>query len=127
MVNKLRGGYGMDGATGEMKQREMDGMYRMLINDGIIDEEEEEPDRKVTREEAVKFLLRAVGYRKFAELTDVFGCTFADKKDINPKLIGYAVLAKSMHVIDVKNGRFLPRKELTRADAVILLYNYLNR
>jgi hypothetical protein len=128
IVSKLKGSYYTDGSsTDPFSQKELDAMYRTLINEGIVDEDERNPDMKVTREEAVMYLLRAVGYRSFAELEGVFACDFADRDDIDPDLIGYVAIAKSLKIVTGSNGRFMPQDEITRADAVALVYNYLRR
>lgn len=101
-------------------------MYRMLINDGTIDEDDKNPDLKLTRETAVKYLLDSAGYKKFAELEGLFNCDFIDKNDINPKLAGYAAIARALKIVD-GNSYFKPKNEITRAEAAVMIYNYLKK
>ncbi len=128
MITKLTGSYyyPIDGRS-PFRQEVLDGMYRALINEGIIDEAEKDPDAKVTREEAVTYLLRAVGYRHFAELEGIFACDFRDKDEINPKLIGYVAIARSLKLVAGTGGRFMPKHEISRAEAADIIYNYLTR
>lgn len=125
IINNIRGSYYYSSSSGSMSQQEMDGMYRSMINDGIIDEKEREPDREITREEAVKYLLRLAGYRKFAELNNLFQCDFADRDEIAPENVGYAAIAASLGII--RDESFMPKKVLNRGEAAELIYNYLKR
>lgn len=127
MISKIRGGYPAEITSGSFSQKESDALYRMLINDGLLEEEERNPDAAVTREEAVKYLLRSIGYRKFAELEGLFDCSFTDKNAIDPRLIGYVAIARSMGIVTGTSGYFQPKKEITRSDAVMMLYNYLKQ
>ena len=127
MISKIRGSYPTEVTSGSFGQKEWDALYRMLINDGLLEEEERNPDDVVTREEAVKYLLRSIGYKKFAELEGLFDCSFTDKNAIDPKLIGYVAIARSMGIVTGTSGYFQPKKEITRADAVVMLYNYLKQ
>ena len=69
IVSKIRGDYYIPIRSGaNVTQAEVDRMYRALKNADIIDPEEENPDEEIIREDAVKYLLRAASYRKFAEL-----------------------------------------------------------
>lgn len=126
IVAKIRGGYFADSGAYPLDQKEQDGMYRMLINEGLLDEDEKEPDGVIAKEDAVKYLLRAAGYRKFAEMQGVFRTDFPDSAEIDPKLIGYAAIAKSLKLVDGATD-FQPKRKLTRAEAVSLLYKYMNR
>lgn len=112
-------------SSGEMTQTEQDGMYRQMINDALLTDEERAPDEAVTKVQAVKFLLKAVGYGKFAGMRGIFDCSFTDKAEIDPELLGYAAIAGSLGVVE--GNTFEPKKELTRLDAVMLIYRYMKR
>jgi hypothetical protein len=126
ILSKMRGSYYMDSGIWPLKQKDQDGLYRVLLNDSILDESEKEPDSYITSENAVKYLLRAAGYRKFAELTGIFECRYTDKADIDPTLTGYAAIAGSLGIVNA-TGSFEAKKALTKAEVVILLYNYMSR
>ncbi len=125
MLFLLKGNSVQGISTGEMTQTEQDGMYRQLINDGLLTGEEEEPDAVLTKEQAVKFLLKSVGYGKFAELKGIFDCGFTDRAEISPELLGYAAIAGSLGI--VKEQAFEPGKKLTRLEAAMLVYAYMSR
>ena len=122
---QLRGNSLPGMSSGEMTQTAQDGMYRQLISDGILTDEERAPDAALTKEQAVKFLLKAVGYGKFAEMKGIFDCSFTDKAEIEPGLLGYAAIAGSLGIVEGQS--FEPGKELTRVEAVMMIYRYVKR
>lgn len=105
--------------------KEVDALYSFFLREGIIKESEKAPDAVVTREDAVKFLIRALKYDKIADLKGIFNCEFKDTDQINPELIGYVVIAKGLKIINGYDGYFNPRGQMTRAQAAVTIYNYL--
>lgn len=126
MIWKIRGDYyaSLDSA-GKLEQKEQDALYRLLMNEGIILEEERDPDAAVTREQAVSYLLKVVGYKQFAELGDIFNSGYADSKEVHPSLQGYVAIAKALKILDTPGNVFSPKRILTRAEAAVMIYNYL--
>jgi hypothetical protein len=108
------------------KEKDIDQMYNTLIREGVVKEGEKAPAAAVTREEAVKFLIRAMKYEKVADIEGIFLCTFKDKSKITPKLIGYVAIAQGLKIVggDTK-GNFNPTVKLTREQAAVILYNYM--
>lgn len=94
----------------------------------LISNDEWSPDELQTRKDGAKYIVRALGSENIAVLTDIFKCGFADD-DIIPEVYkGYIALAKGFGVVKGdENGNFNPDNNLTRADAAIMIYNYLNR
>lgn len=95
--------------------------YAFAKRTGIVSREETAPFENITRMQAAVYMIRMMGAEKIAKL-DIYKPMF---KDVNDK-IGYANILGAMKVFngDEKNN-FNPDKKLTRADAVILIYNYL--
>ncbi|NLM50551.1 MAG: S-layer homology domain-containing protein, partial [Clostridiaceae bacterium] len=61
-----------------------------------------------------------------ASLEGIFKTGFMDEAEIAPELVGYVAIAKGFKIINGdENGNFLPKKALTRAEAAIIIYNYL--
>lgn len=107
-------------------QEEIDEMYKQLTIRGIIKEKEKAPDAVMTREDAVKFIIRALGYDKIADIPDIFVVPFKDAEDITSELKGYIAIASGLKIVSGTGGNFNPKKELTRAEVAVMIYNCLN-
>ncbi|MCK9479595.1 MAG: S-layer homology domain-containing protein [Firmicutes bacterium] len=101
----------------------IDTIYGYLIREGIMDESEKNPDGTITRENAVKYVMRYLGYKKFAEIPGIFKTDFADADEISPDLLGYAAIAKGLGVVNGNDGNFMPKDILTKGEAVVIIYN----
>ncbi|WP_027621338.1 YcdB/YcdC domain-containing protein [Acetivibrio clariflavus] len=121
----INNGYAFYGKLSLSDDNETDNLYQLLMQEGIIKESEINPDSPLTREDSVKFVIRALKYDKIAELSDIFNCTFKDKDEINPELIGHVVIAKGLNIVNGYGNYFRPKEELKKADALIIIYNYL--
>ncbi len=89
----------------------------------FIAPEEVNPDAAVTRRDAAKFTVRAMGYIDVAKL-DIFKPMFNDMTED----VGYASILAGLKILNGDgNGNFNPEGVLTRAQALIIVYNYLNR
>lgn len=87
-----------------------------------------DPDAPVTREKAVEMIICALGYQEIAQLSNIFVTAFLDQAEINSEKLGYIALAQGLNIINGNgNGYFKPQESLSRADAAIMIYNYLNR
>ena len=102
-----------------------DDLYRQLIYMGIIKEEEKSPEKIVTKEEAVKYLIRSLNYGKVADLDHIYKDIFTDSKDISPELKGYISIAYGLEIIQGYNGNLNPKVELKREDGANMIYNLL--
>lgn len=101
-------------------------MYNELINQGIITSGEKAPNATLTREEAAKYFIKFLKLGSVAEIKDIFKCNFTDVKEINPNLIGYVSLASGLKAMNGSNGKFMPKKNITRLEGLMTIYNYLN-
>ncbi|KPU45473.1 hypothetical protein OXPF_07060 [Oxobacter pfennigii] len=110
--------------TGE-KQADED-FYNYLIRSGIILENEKDPLATVKKEDAVKFLIRGLKYDSVAKIQGIFNLPFTDKDSINPELQGHMAIAYGLGIIKDDNGSINPSSLITRADAAVALYNFLN-
>lgn len=77
----------------------------------------------VTRLEAVKSIINALGYGKVASLSQIYKTDFADGADIEVSDIGFVALAKGLGIIrgDGFSNTFRPDDTLTKAEAVMLV------
>lgn len=97
--------------------------YESAIRNGIILEDEVNPDAGVSREDAAKFIIRAMGYEEVANLSGIYNTPFTDVTEY----IGQISILNAMNIISGKgDGTFEPKTLLTRADAAIIIYNYLS-
>ena len=97
-----------------------------MINEGILKLNEKAPDSNLTREDAVKFIIRSLKYDKVAAIKGIYKCDFKDLTKINPDLIGSVTIAKGLKIINGDGeGYFNPTDKLTRAETASLICNYL--
>lgn len=100
-----------------------DEIYRYSKRNGYITEEEISPESGVSRISAAKFLIRAMGLESVAKLDGIFANNFSDVKNDT----GYTAILSGMKIINGdENGFFNPDSMLSRAEAAIIIYNYLN-
>ncbi|MGE4283662.1 MAG: S-layer homology domain-containing protein [Clostridia bacterium] len=126
LLSKTLNYYGVYPVSDDNK-KETDELYRYLIREGIVKENEKTPESNITREDSIKFLIRALRYDKVADIKGIFNCTFKDVKNIHPDLVGYVAIAQGLKIISGNDGYFNPKNKLTRAEAAVLIYNYLQR
>jgi len=127
MIILYRVKYGYYGRTlDEEDQNTINEIYKFLIRDGIIRESEKAPESAVTREDAVKFIIRTLNYGEVAEIPGIFIVPFEDGDDISPELKGYVAIASGLKIVSGSAGKFNPKNELTRAEAAVMIYNYLS-
>ncbi len=90
----------------------------------FLKEDELNPQKPVTRENAAVYMIRALGIEEYANLSGIYNCMFPDA--INN--IGSISILGAMKVFNGdENGNFNPDKQLTRAEAAVVIYNYLTR
>lgn len=96
---------------------------RDLNNAGIIKEDEFSPESFVTRADAAKFLIKAMGYDDVAKISDIYKTSFNDVTEY----IGYISILQGMNIISGNgDNMFNPNNTLTRAQAAVMIYNYLS-
>lgn len=117
-------GYGVN-MLSQKDDKQIDEIYKVMIREGIVKESEKAPDSEVTREDSVKFLIRMLKYDKVADIKGIYNCNYKDKDEIDKNLIGYVVIADGLNIVKGSYGYFYPKKSLTRAEAFILAYNFL--
>ncbi len=100
-------------------------LYENLIREKVISEEEKNPSAEVKREEAFVYVIRMAGLERVAKLQNIYKVDFADSKLLSEGKIGYCAILGGMEVICGDGGYLRPQDNLTRAEAVIMLYRYL--
>lgn len=99
-------------------------VYRNSTQNSIISEDERDDDAEVTREEAAVYMIRAIGAENYAKYNDIYVTPFNDVTENK----GYIALLSAMGVLSGDgNGNFNPNREMTRAESIIMIYNYLTK
>ncbi|MBC8536092.1 YcdB/YcdC domain-containing protein [Feifania hominis] len=118
-------GHLFDPAGGE---QELESLYEVAYNMGLLTRAERDPNRLMTRAETVRLLLDSAGYGEVAKLPGIFRCSFRDAANIPEDVLGYAAIAQGLGVVHGDGaGNFAPARTATRAEAAFMLYNYLSR
>ncbi|MFM1652270.1 YcdB/YcdC domain-containing protein [Brevibacillus sp. B_LB10_24] len=103
------------------------GAVELAVRDNLLDSAEKtfEPERPITREEAAKLLVTALGYQKLAERDKLYQLPFADRDEIRYK--GFVAIAGDIGLITGEGQRYNPKAKLTRAETAVILYRYLQK
>lgn len=112
----------MNNYYGETDEEEL---YERLISNKILSEEEKNPAASITREDAFIYMIRIAGLEKAAKLKNIYKTCFADESMLSEGKIGYAALLCGLGVICGNENRIRPKDNLTRAEAVTMVYRYL--
>lgn len=96
------------------------------MNDNSLTDEDIVPDAPLMRKDAAKFIMRALGYEKIANIGDIFKTDFIDNDSIDSDYIGYAAIAKALGIINGSDGYFNGDEYITKAESAALIYNYMN-
>ncbi|MDQ0113563.1 S-layer homology domain-containing protein [Paenibacillus harenae] len=81
------------------------------------------PDGKVSRDEMAELIVRALGYNALAEYEHIFKASFKDTDQIENK--GQAAIVVGLKIMSLSDGKFLPKKQVTRAEASVAFFRYL--
>ncbi len=83
------------------------------------------PDRPITREEAARIVVSALGYDKLADRAKLFNLPYSDKDQITYK--GHVAIAGELGFMSGIGGKFQPKGQLTRAQAAVIIYRFLEK
>ena len=87
-----------------------------------------DPEGTASREFGVTLMVTTLNYHETAKLKGIYKTAFADQDMISEDMLGYVALAQGLGIISGDgNGLFNPTESLTKADAAIMIYNYLSR
>ena len=106
---------------------ESEELYKILIDEEIISGSEKNPDSAVKREDAFVFMIRLQGLGKVAKLNEIFKVTYADQELLTKEKTGYAAILTGMNIICGNGGKLRPQDNITRAEAAVMLYNYMTK
>ena len=99
-----------------------DEVYNTARNNGIISADEINREAYVTRIDAAKYMVRALGYEEIAKLDGIFAPKFTDVCEY----AGYTNILYGLGIVKGdENALFNPDGTLKRAEAAVMIYNYL--
>ncbi|MCY6484394.1 DUF4901 domain-containing protein [Clostridium aestuarii] len=82
-------------------------------------------EKKVSREEMCKALIKFLNYEKIAECKDTFALNFEDGNKVSKENYGYVSLAKGLKLIELNNNKLNPKQTATMEDLAIGLFRAL--
>ncbi len=99
-------------------------VLQRLKENGVTESFEIDKDEALTREDAAIMFIRIIGAEEYAKFNDIYVSPFSDVTENK----GYIALLKALNVVSgTPDGCFNPGNNITRAEALIMLYNYFNR
>jgi len=115
-------------STGVLNNDQLEMLYSYMLTNNIIEEKEISYDGYVTRADAVKYLLRILGYGDVANMTEIYKSHFADAHIMPKEMLGYIELARGLKLVNGSDDNFFyPMDNITNGDSLIIIYNYLSR
>lgn len=117
------------GYLADLSQEEAaDQVYDQAVSMGLITRSQRQDDKLVTRAELTRVLLDWGGYGNAAIIPGIFQCSYTDRGDIPAEYYGYAAIAQGLGMVQGDTaGRFLPNRTATRLEAVVMLYQLMDR
>jgi len=117
-----------DNGPFDPEKGDLDDLYQYAFHRGFLTQAERDDDKVLQRGEMVKMLLDSLGYGPIAKLQGIFRCDYADAADIPADLLGYAALAQGLSLIKGDGaGSFSSTRTSTRAEAAVMLWQYMKR
>ncbi len=104
---------------------EYDGYYENAVQQGIMAKKDKKPEASVTRMEASKMMVKALGAGFVAELGGIFDLNLKDASAITAENKGYAAIAAALGLVDTTGETFGPALELTRGETAAMLVSLL--
>ncbi len=104
---------------------EYDRYYENAVMQNVLAKGDKNPEACVTRMDASKMMVKALGVGFLADLGNMFVSNLKDANTIPTKNIGYVSIADTLGLVDTADGNFKPNLELTKADTAGMLIKYL--
>lgn len=98
--------------------------YEIALEQGLLEENEKASDKQLTRAEGLKYIINATPYKKLALRNDLYAYPYKGEK-VSETLKGYVTVAYGLNILDNKAEKFAPEELLTKADAMVMIYNLL--
>lgn len=120
---KILNYYGSNGKD----EKSVKEMYAFLIRENILKENEKALKDFVTKEDVAKYAIRVLKYDEVAKLKGIYKYPFKDLEKANKEYIGHITLAYGLGLVKGNDEKFEPKKQISRADAAKIIFEYLNK
>lgn len=101
--------------------------YEQAVNKKIISEKEINPESQVTRQQAAKMIVKALGVGFVADVTNMYDVSkFKDANSISSEYKGYVAISSELKIINSYNNYIYPLKAVNRGEAATIIVNFLN-
>lgn len=120
-------GVGFEGTTFKPNQKITTKEFLSLLNQLNYNTDEldlNSASKTITRTNAVKSLITLAGFKKIAEIPNIYTTNYSDQKDISKKDLGYIALAQGLGIIS--GTKFNPKSTLSRGEAAEYIVQFLN-
>ncbi|NOU95190.1 S-layer protein [Paenibacillus sp. LMG 31456] len=81
------------------------------------------PDATLTKSEMADLIVRALGYRKLAQVEGLFSTSATDLEGVKNK--GAIAVLNALSIMPLEAGKFKPSEQITRAQAATTFYKFL--
>ncbi|MFD0680497.1 MULTISPECIES: S-layer homology domain-containing protein [unclassified Paenibacillus] len=81
------------------------------------------PDATLTKSEMADLIVRALGYRKLAQVEGLFAASATDLEGVKNK--GAISILNGLTIMPLEGGKFKPSEQITRAQAATTFYKFL--
>ncbi len=99
-------------------------VYRTAVSRGLLTEEEISPEKPMTRIEGIRYILRQTEQAELADKPQIFAQIYTDVSEPDR---GYAAIAAGIGIVNSTVSQLYPENGLRRADAVMMIYNMLQK
>lgn len=105
----------------------LDQLYAAAWEKGFLPRGQKHPTQTVTRLDLVRAIVSASPYGPAAKLKGIFTTSFKDAAQVKSADLGYLAIAQGLGLAYGSGGKFYPSRTATRAEAAVMLYNYMSR
>ncbi|WP_187274085.1 YcdB/YcdC domain-containing protein [Paenibacillus sp. N3.4] len=96
------------------------------VDRGLIDIGAEfNPEAVMDREDMAQLIVKALGYKSLTKFDGVFNTSFTDAAKV--KNVGVAAIVVGLDIMSLNNGQFVPKQEVTKAQAASAFFRFLQR
>ncbi|MDO4563625.1 MAG: hypothetical protein Q4C12_07305 [Clostridia bacterium] len=99
--------------------------FEYAVQAGIVDAADKSLDSPLTREKGVQYIINMVGAKTISQLEGIFKTGFSDEANISTEHLGAVAIAKAVQIVYGSDGAFFPKRNVTRGETLIMLYNLL--